>query len=114
MSKKKKYEKNLFTASNTLSKFYGYVKTQTTAHSYIPCIQKTNGEYAVTNEKKAHEVSAYFSAVFVYDNNIIPAFEPACVGEINRFHCSVMDVIKAVRNLKAILRQVLMELQDMF
>ncbi len=101
MSNKKKYEKNLFTANNTLSKFYGYVKTQTTANSSIPCIQKTDREYAITDEEKANEFSEYFSSVFVNDNNIIPAFEPDCVGEINRFHCSVMDVIKAVRKLKS-------------
>ena len=61
MSNKTNYEQNLFTTDKTLSNFYGYVKTRTTANSSMPCMHKENGEYAVTDQEKAHEFSEYYT-----------------------------------------------------
>ena len=94
------YEKDLFLNHNNSSKFYGYVKSQTTVNTSIPCIKKQDGSVTVNDCEKATEFLNYFSSVFINDNNVIPEFNPPCNERIDNFICSPRDIVKVVSKLK--------------
>ena len=95
------YEKNLFTNHNTSGKFYGYIKSQTTVSTAIPCIKKHDGTVAMHDCDKASVFLEYFSSVFVNDNNVIPEFTSTCNDSLDSFVCTTRDIIKVVMKLKS-------------
>lgn len=97
---KRNYEVNLFASQNSGGKFYGYIKSQTSVNTGIPCLKKSDGTIVVNDYDKASEFLQYFSSVFVDDNNVIPEFDQNCEDTLDTFSCNTRDVVKVIMKLK--------------
>ena len=94
------YEQNLFSNQNNNGKFFGYIKSQTSVNTSIPCIKKSDGNIAMNDHEKCSEFSKYFSSVFVNDNHIMPEFTSTCTDTLSSFTCSTRDISKTVKKLR--------------
>ena len=101
LNEKCNYEKSLFQKKNHSNKFYGYVKSQSTVKSSIPCIKRNDGSFAMSDSEKASEFVDYFSTVFVEDDNTLPEMQSDCNDTLTHFHCTPTDIIKIVKKLRS-------------
>jgi len=95
------YENDLFSNENTQGKFYGYIKSQMSVSTALPCIKRDDGSVAVSDLDKASEFSKYFSSVFVTDNNVMPEFHSVCNDRLRKFSCNPRDIVKVIMKLKS-------------
>ncbi len=63
-------------------------------------IRTSQGFVANTDAEKADVFSEYFSSVFTYDNHM-PEFGVHVNNSVQRFSCSVADVIKTIGKLRS-------------